>query len=570
MAKNIILGTKLVGEIEGDFLVKSYQRGYRWTKDEVIRLLEDIKQNENNNYCLQPIVVKKDNGYYEVIDGQQRLTTIFLIYQYVHEKIPYFAGPKFSISYETRPQSKEFLNDIDITKKNNNIDYWYMAEAYESIDNWFSNGHQESLPLFSNYFKENVSVIWYEVDDDTESIPLFTRLNIGKIPLTSSELVKAMFLSKSLNKEMTEERQNEISLQWDNIEKSLRNDEFWYFLTNKGIADYQTRIDLILDLLANRPIDCREKYYTFFEIDNMRKEKSLKEIWSEIQHTYLTLFDWFENHEFYHKIGYLISSEHINLQEIYNKSKGKTKDEFIIYINEEIRKSIKIDKNYGELDYSKEKDKSDIQRLLLLFNIESVRKNGEETQWFPFNKFKFKENGKNVWSLEHIHAQHSEGMKTVEAWKEWLALHLSSIKDICSNETELIGKIEFAINKPNLNVDEFTELQVIVSSKLTGTNSNRNTIANLALLNSIDNSALNNSTFDVKRNKIIEMDKKGLYIPFCTKMVFLKYYSKSDNTNLHFWYYKDMLSYVGYINEILREYLNGQVIIIESDVINND
>ena len=52
------------------------------------------------------------------------------------------------------------------TKKNNNIDYWYMAEAYESIDNWFSNGHQESLPLFSNYFKENVSVIWYEVDDE--------------------------------------------------------------------------------------------------------------------------------------------------------------------------------------------------------------------------------------------------------------------------------------------------------------------------------------------------------------------------------------------------------------------
>ena len=47
MSENIKLGTKLVGEIEGKFLVKSYQRGYRWSKDEVIRLLEDIKQNEN-------------------------------------------------------------------------------------------------------------------------------------------------------------------------------------------------------------------------------------------------------------------------------------------------------------------------------------------------------------------------------------------------------------------------------------------------------------------------------------------------------------------------------------------
>lgn len=569
MSENINLGTKLVGEIEGSFLVKSYQRGYRWSKDEVIRILEDIKQNENNNYCLQPIVVKKINNSYELIDGQQRLTTIFLIYQYIHEKIPYFAAPKFSIDYETRPKSKEYLNDIDITKKNDNIDYWYMATAYETIDDWFSDGHQESLPLFSNYFKENVSVIWYEVDDNIDSIPLFTRLNIGKIPLTSSELVKAMFLSNSLNKEMTEERQNEIALQWDNIEKRLRDDSFWYFLTNKGVFDYQTRIDLILDLLANRPKNSREKYYTFFAIDDMKKEKSLREIWSEIQHTYLTLFDWFENHEFYHKIGYLISSEYMSLQEIYNKSKGKNKEEFINYINEEIRNSIKIDKNYGELDYDKEKDKNDIQKLLLLFNIESVRKNGEETQWFPFNKFKFRENGKTVWSLEHIHAQQSEGMKTIDAWKEWLTLHLSSIKDIFLEEKELILRIEQAINKPNLSSDEFNELQSIISTKLTSTNSNRNTIANLALLNSVDNSALSNSTFDVKRNKIIQMDKKGLYIPFCTKMVFLKYYSKSVDNNLHFWSYNDMSAYVGYINEILREYLNNQIV-IESEVINND
>lgn len=570
MSENIKLGTKLVGEIEGKFLVKSYQRGYRWSKDEVIRLLEDIKQNENNNYCLQPVVVKRENDIYELIDGQQRLTTIFLIYQYIHQNISYFPGPKFSIDYETRPKSKEYLNDIDITKKNDNIDYWYMAEAYETISDWFSNGHQEDLPSFPKIFKERVKVIWYEVDDDTDSIPLFTRLNIGKIPLTSSELVKAMFLSNSLNKEMNKERQEEISLQWDNIEKELRNDDFWYFLTNQGASDYQTRIDLVLDLLVGRPANTREKYYTFFAIDNMKKEKSLKEIWNEIQHTYLTLFDWFENHEFYHKIGYLISSEHLTLQELYNKSVGKTKDEFLNYINSEIKESIKIDKNYGELDYEKEKDKSDIQRLLLLFNVESVRKNGEETQWFPFSKFKFRENGKNVWSLEHIHAQQSEGMKTIDAWKEWLTLHLSSIKEVDSDNIELIERIEKAINKANLNADEFNELQAIICNILTKTNSNRNSIANLALLNSIDNAALSNSTFDVKRNKVIEMDKKGMYIPFCTKMVFLKYYSKSGGNSLHFWSYNDMIEYINHINSTLREYLNNQEIVIESDVNSND
>lgn len=571
MESNINLDTKLIGKIEGNFIVKSYQRGYRWSKDEVFRLLTDIEQNKNDNYCLQPIVVKKENDVYELIDGQQRLTTIFLIYEYIHEKIPYFSAPKFSLDYETRPKSKDYLTNIDLSKKSENIDFWYMAEAFEAIDEWFSNNHQSSLPYFIKYFDEKVKVIWYEVDQDTDSIPLFTRLNIGKIPLTSSELVKAMFLSKLLNEEkIPENRQNEISLQWDNIEKSLRNDHFWYFLTNKKIDDYQTRIDLILDLLVNKPSNCKEKYYTFFEIDKMKKDKTLKEIWNEIQYTYLTLNDWYENHEFYHKIGYLISSEYLTLQEIYNHSKNKTKDVFLDYINEEIKNSIKFEKNYGELNYEQQSERNQIQRLLLLFNIESVRKNGEQTQWFPFNKHKYRENGKEIWSLEHIHAQQSEGMKTIEAWKEWLSLHLDSIKVVAPEDKNLIEQIENAIRKENLNSEEFSDLYQKILPKLTKTNTNRNTIANLALLNSKDNAALNNSTFDVKRNRIINMDKKGYYIPFCTRMVFLKYYSDSKDNILHFWDMNDMKAYVGYINEILKEYMDEQKIMIESEVNENE
>ncbi len=571
MESNINLDTKLIGKIEGNFIVKSYQRGYRWSKDEVFRLLTDIEQNKNDNYCLQPIVVKKENDVYELIDGQQRLTTIFLIYEYIHEKIPYFSAPKFSLDYETRPKSKDYLTNIDLSKKSENIDFWYMAEAFEAIDEWFSNNHQSSLPYFIKYFDEKVKVIWYEVDQDTDSIPLFTRLNIGKIPLTSSELVKAMFLSKLLNEEkIPENRQNEISLQWDNIEKSLRNDHFWYFLTNKKIDDYQTRIDLILDLLVNKPSNCKEKYYTFFEIDKMKKDKTLKEIWNEIQYTYLTLNDWYENHEFYHKIGYLISSEYLTLQEIYNHSKNKTKDGFLDYINEEIKNSIKFEKNYGELNYEQQSERNQIQRLLLLFNIESVRKNGEQTQWFPFNKHKYRENGKEIWSLEHIHAQQSEGMKTIEAWKEWLSLHLDSIKVVAPEDKNLIEQIENAIRKENLNSEEFSDLYQKILPKLTKTNTNRNTIANLALLNSKDNAALNNSTFDVKRNRIINMDKKGYYIPFCTRMVFLKYYSDSKDNILHFWDMNDMKAYVGYINEILKEYMDEQKIMIESEVNENE
>ena len=71
----IVLEPKYVKDINGTFYVPSYQRGYRWGEDEVIRLLDDIYQNGRNAYCLQPIVVRRKSGSFELIDGQQRLTT---------------------------------------------------------------------------------------------------------------------------------------------------------------------------------------------------------------------------------------------------------------------------------------------------------------------------------------------------------------------------------------------------------------------------------------------------------------------------------------------------------------
>ena len=84
--KKIILETKLVGKIEGEFYIPSYQRGYRWGKDEVERLLDDIHANGANGYCLQPIVVRRRKDGYELIDGQQRLTTLFLLHWYAAKK----------------------------------------------------------------------------------------------------------------------------------------------------------------------------------------------------------------------------------------------------------------------------------------------------------------------------------------------------------------------------------------------------------------------------------------------------------------------------------------------------
>lgn len=564
MSNEIILETKYVGDITGDFFVPSYQRGYRWEETEVIRLLEDMYSTEGKRpYCLQPVVVRKDEDRYELIDGQQRLTTIYLIYRYMNDaSLGFIDEPRFTLSYATREKSGNYLKTIDVSMREENIDFWFICNAYETIKTWFeARDRKSTLTNINKYFDENVKVIWYEVSEEEDSISLFTRLNIGKIPLTSAELVKAMFLSKDSEEGIDKEKQEEISLQWDNMEKELHNDALWYFLTNQTNSRYQTRIDLVLDLMAGKPADYREKYYTFFRFDEMRKEKSLDVIWRKIQQTFLVLKDWFENHELYHKIGYLIASSSLSLMEIFHLSEDKTKEEFKLSLDEHIRESINIQGNYAELSYEKAIDQKRISKLLLLFNVESVRQNGEHTQWFPFDKFKFGNEGKVTWSLEHIHAQQSEGMRTQEAWKKWLELHIPSVLAVSEDPSELIDEMKEAMNKEKLQREEFDALQkkAVTLLSVKGNTEYLHSISNLALLKTSDNAALNNATFDVKRNEIIRMDMEGQYIPFCTRMVFLKYYTPSAENQLHFWGQADREAYIAAINKVLGNYLPEKI-----------
>mgnify|MGYP002519068719 FL=1 len=561
MSNDIVLETKFVADINGAFYIPSYQRGYRWSETEVTRLLDDIYQNGKKNYCLQPVVVRKKDDLYELIDGQQRLTTLYLIYKYMKNVNPFFSEPAFTLSYQTRDQSADFLKTLDMTKKDDNIDFWFIANAYNTIKEWFEQDMQIRVMHIFEYLKEDVKIIWYEVGEKEDAISLFTRLNIGKIPLTSAELVKAMFLSRDNAENMRREKQEEISLQWDGIERELHNESLWFFLTNSVKGEYQTRIDLVLDLIAGKDENIREKYYTFFKFDELRRKASLDDIWKKIYQTFLTLKGWYEDHDLYHKIGYLITSG-TSLHKIFELSKNKKKDEFKKVLDELIKKSVEISGNYAELSYEKPLDYRRISTLLLLFNVESVRKSDGYAQRFPFDQFKHHKGSNVAWSLEHIHAQQSEGMKTQDVWKKWLELHIPSVKSIDGDHSELIEEMQSAINMDKLERTVFENIQqkVLGLLSVSGNTEYMHSIANLALLNTADNAALNNSTFDVKRNDIIRMDKKGQYIPFCTKMVFLKYYTPSAENQLHFWGQADRIAYVKAINDVLSDYIEPIVL----------
>ena len=150
------------------FYVPAYQRGYRWNEEQVKDLLDDLYsfasgENKELFYCLQPIIVKKiskdstqwrtivekdsyidrEKEIYEVVDGQQRLTTLYILLQYIIDKANEEdkedeRKAMYNLIYETRKEMTSFLENIATKTINDvtDIDRKHAFEAYRYIDEW--------------------------------------------------------------------------------------------------------------------------------------------------------------------------------------------------------------------------------------------------------------------------------------------------------------------------------------------------------------------------------------------------------------------------------------------------
>lgn len=561
MENYVILEAKPIKDIRGTFYIPAYQRGYRWERTQVKTLLNDLYQcmeanGQEKDYCLQPVVVqKKGELQYDLIDGQQRLTTIYILLRYAQQNF----GTEFSFKYETREKTQAFLKNMDPQLAQTNIDFFHIYQAYTTIKDWleetFSADTDSHLYKLCNYVKEKVKVIWYEVGAEADPIALFTRLNIGKIQLTNAELIRALFLSDTPNG-MENRRKYEMAIQWDDIEKQLRDDDgaFWAFITRKRAEDYPTRIDILFDLMCHKQDAEKDPLFTFFKMEERLKHADRDSVWQEVINAFLQLKEWYKDNVYYHKIGYLIASGSNTMADLLDEARGKRKSEFKDRLDEMIAESITWSTNdkdsYWDLDYHK--DYNRICRILLLFNVQSIISYCVR-QRFPFNEY-----NNEKWSIEHIHAQNSEGLKTVELQMEWLQKHLPSLKAIHRDEpdNELVRAVEKAIDDGRFIRSDFEDFFRRVVNDLSDTTDTDyiNTLPNLALLSCGHNTCLSNSTFDVKRNLIIKMDKSGEFIPYCTKMTFLKYYENSSDVQVHFWGQKDREAYLQAIQHVIAPY----------------
>jgi hypothetical protein len=574
---------KPVGELlDESFFIPAYQRGYRWSKRQVVELLDDIKEFQQQSeegpvaafYCLQPIVVKKHDDTWELVDGQQRLTTIFIILTYLKDILTLLGKSRYEISYETRENSAEFLNNIDDARGDENIDFFHIVEAKKAVDEWFKkqDGTYQikfiQTLLNDDDSGKNVKVIWYQIGDTENVTDVFTRLNMGKIPLVNAELVKALFLKFSNFADAGESarqlQQLNISQEWDAIEKRLQDDVFWYFVTNKSTTT--NRIEFVLALaarmLSSEGILDHDKLKVFLQFNKLLDKNEGGDVdvvkeWLKVKQCFMALEEWFNDRALFHLIGYLVS-QGVAIETIFDLSEGsQTKHAFRQSLIERIFGKTFASKSFTEL--SKElievelaglsygADSNRIRTILLLFNIASLLANPVTNSRFQFDKYK-----RDSWDIEHIRSVASDMPTDKNKQKAWLMNVIDYISDDKTINAEerpeddantalsLKEDAKKLVYATSFDTQQFeTMFQRVLSLYDPGGDDDvDNSIGNLTLLDSTTNRSYKNAVFPIKRATIIAFDKKATFVPLCTKNVFLKYYSHQVDKMLY-WEAKD-------------------------------
>ena len=496
MGKNISL--KSIVDFKNDninFYIPSYQRGYRWKSRQVCQLIDDINAftptESTPFYFLQALAVAKDieKDIVNVVDGQQRLTTLNLILDDESSKLP-----------------------IDYAREANNaLDQHFRDMANNVIEEKLGET-TERRTEFCKKIKECCRFLYYEVDKDKE-LSTFYQLNSGKIPAKDSELVKCVMLTlgNDESSDITNARANE----WDEIERKLNDNSFFSFCTPRDTWRKDDRMTVLLRYagLTPTPQEQREEVFPFLtRILDELKTKSRITIWKMIYSVFYRLLEWYNDPLMYHAFGAIVHQR--NNKDI----KPKTRKEILGAIENMAKYEHQEDKdaysNWGE----------DLFNYLLLSNVAFCWK-----RW-PY-RYSFEMHRKvDAWSIEHIFARNQKDLDEKEL-AEWLGEDDS----------------ESAFNEYRTECDKGKGddwLSKKIGSRYPSTEDN--SVKNLALLPKNANSSLNNKLFEGKREAVSKWacdSWADYWAPPVTEAVFMKSLPGLKMT-LPYWSEEDKDSYI--------------------------
>ena len=369
------------------FNIPYYQRGYRWEEKQVNDLLNDLqefyfkttdKNSEASFYCMQTLVVVKNNQLtpgntnpvYDLIDGQQRLTTIYLLLLYIKSKVSDFEDDLYRLTYERMGNDiseglfkEDNLRDLTDDSKSylsQYNDFIFLFKAYQTIKNWFAEtGHMKASKMLEILIgdgtlrpdQNDVRFLWYEPDQEIDSeseanvlrgsIDIFNRLNYGQTPLSSTDLIKAMLMISDIYpdnmRRLQEEQSSRYASEWDQMEKRLHDRLLWAMLVPNGYNP-ASRMELLFDYVAHsfyeneHKEDWEKKAYTKIKpedndfsyrvisayllycengiVNSDEYKKRVENVWRKVQRVYHMFCNWYQNRKTYHLIGlYLLLHE---------------------------------------------------------------------------------------------------------------------------------------------------------------------------------------------------------------------------------------------------------------------
>lgn len=546
---------KVADVLQCTFKIPDFQRRYRWTPDHIIQLLEDINQfslesDERSVYYLQPLVVRKGEDSYIVIDGQQRLTTITMIIDELNKRYT----QDFQLPYEK-------IQSI----RSSTIDDWHKNQGSKAIRTWMGE-HKDNLNRFEQALLYQTCFIWHELDETEDQIQAFLRLNAGKIPFTREDRIKALFLRSFDASPQVETYQNQIIYEWVVMENALQDEKLWGFLHPE--VSYENRVGLLFDITTYP--DTTSVYEFFKEkLINLPKEEypatvlsRLKECWSPVKETFDQIMSWYSNATYYHYIGYLVATsgkERSTLKELLSEVQKRPTDEFLLFLKDQIKNKLNISAKALRADDVYDAQKRALRPTFLLFNVESIVKSGNADERFDFSKYH-----DDQWDVEHIRSQADFNDELDEALAKSLAPSVveyfgDTPKD--EEEERLYAAARSVRGKESqgdpileafmaiLKEDQFKTLFDQIPLK--------HGLGNLALLNAGINRGYKDAFFAFKRKKILEESKKGVFVPLCTRLVFQKAYSTRPK-NLIEWTAQDAEDYREHLIKTIEEFLQQE------------
>lgn len=647
------------------FFIPAYQRGYRWTKTQIYDLCNDLleyalKKDKNPElfYSLQPLIVRKtmqkieddEKEVYEVIDGQQRLTSVYLLLRYVMA----FLGIKsddelksrkraslYSVHYETRPDDFAIINKIGLNKIRycdiKDIDLAHIINAYNYINQWIMGDPtndkecaQSTFSLFSNEEfnpwdvanailnlltnaintgKEegNAQFIWYEIDAKKDAIQEFLSENKGKIKLTDTEKIRALFMQRKGAEEINNMIQHGIAKDWELIENTLHGNDFWSFISNETNKE-DGRIDLIFKYIYDR--DCKDKTYQgddylfryYYQLFNRRSGDKTIVIneWKKVMEAFRMLQNWYLNPRVYNLVGLLTKEQNTSsvslttkaIADIYDANEVITTEDFITKLKQKVcevivdkipidktgNDSLDVEGEYVNLFFNNRDDKKKIPGLLRFLNVyvlceqienllNDVDKPEEEKKASDMGRsnrdeqcsiyrFPFEALDAFGWDIEHIDSATSNSLTDPKEQQEWIAESETALGELLLENPSYMDK-----KKALSDADESTKKQIVsemlqIIRSIIGEDDSeerKNWIGNLTLLDCGTNRMYKNKIFAIKRATIHDRVNHGVYVPVCTQNIFNKTYASCTKDNLR-WDINDKKSYHQFIIETINEF----------------